>query len=254
MEHNGRIMGKFKYTLSTGQTFVVSAPADATQAQADLIFNQQLQAGALVGLRAGDTILSQQQQLLEFNLSRLDRGTAGVGNLPIVAINNGTPVVSLPLLGNVQVEGINTASFVAQPRAKAVGILTPTQVQGLTAAAAVQPSTTATQETGVGTYGLNSPQLEQTGYLKPGTSCRFMCQEDPAAPNPDNFLSVLKSPAVWTGKDSITSLDALLVNSHIQNKIQQQLILGLPVCMQHIKNLDIVKGLIFLHKNQNKID
>ena len=39
-------------------------------------------------------------------------------------------------------------------------------------------------------------------------------------PNPSNFISVLNSPSVWTGKDGVTGVNALLSNPALQDKIQ----------------------------------
>ncbi len=66
---------------------------------------------------------------------------------------------------------------------------------------------------GVGSYGLSVGQLESAGYVRPGNA---------ALVNQNNSaVSVLKSPAVWTGKDGIKSLDDMLANNQIQSKIQQ---------------------------------
>lgn len=66
---------------------------------------------------------------------------------------------------------------------------------------------------GVGTYGLSVGQLESAGYVRPGNA---------ALVNANNSsVSVLKSPAVWTGKDGINSLDDMLANQQVQSKIQQ---------------------------------
>lgn len=71
-------MSRFKYTLPSGAEFVVDGPAGATQAQADKIFYEQVAAGALVGYESGQTLSATTSQLTTFELSRLDRGTAGV--------------------------------------------------------------------------------------------------------------------------------------------------------------------------------
>ncbi len=39
-------------------------------------------------------------------------------------------------------------------------------------------------------------------------------------PNPSNFASVLNSPSVWTGKDGVAGVNALLSNPALQDKIQ----------------------------------
>lgn len=250
-------MAKFTFALPDGKLFELTGPADATIAQAERIFLEQMSAGAFVGLRDGDVLENAAATLVKFNLSRLDRGTAATADLPLLAINNAGIISSLPLLGNVQVEnGIVTADFAAQtPAIDGVGPLTPTQVQAIGAqirTAVNQLPNVITTEKGIGAYGFSSEQLEKAGYLKPGTSCRFLglsnqppvennnntavqpSQATPAdncntgsriaVPNPDNFVSVMSSPAVWTGKDNVREVTDLLSNYALQDKIQYQLI------------------------------
>ena len=79
-------MSIFNYTLPSGSTFRLSAPAGTTQLQADLIFYGQVAAGALVGYSPGQTLTSATTNITKFALSRLDRGTAGVDNQAILAL------------------------------------------------------------------------------------------------------------------------------------------------------------------------
>lgn len=225
-------MSNFTFSLPNGELFELSGDADLTIAQAEKIFLEQLAAGSLVGFRAGDTLESPESKLIQFNLSRLDRGTAGVADLPLLAINNDNIISALPVLSEEPVTSpINTADYTAQtPVLQSIGPLTPTQIQALKsqiAASVCQHSDEITQEKGIGRYGFNSSQLEKAGYVKPGTACRFMGQgntpESQALPNPENFVSVMSSPAVWTGRDGISRLDDLLDNESIQDKIQEQL-------------------------------
>jgi hypothetical protein len=59
--------------------------------------------------------------------------------------------------------------------------------------------------------------LESVGVLKPGTAATFLKQ------GINSLTDVLKSPAVFTGKDGINNLDSLLGSVSTQNGIQQQL-------------------------------
>jgi hypothetical protein len=69
---------------------------------------------------------------------------------------------------------------------------------------------------GLGEFGLNVSQLETAGYVKPGTKALLE--------SGTNLLtSVVKSPAVWTGKDGIKSATDLLNNPGKQSLIQQDL-------------------------------
>lgn len=216
-------MNKFTFVLPDGQLFELKGTADTTREQAERIFNEQLAAGALTGLRRGDTIENVEAKIVDFTLSRLDRGTAGVDDLPLLAINNQGIISALPIVEAPVENPINVANFVAQtPVLQGVGPLTPPQVQALMAAAAQNPGD------GVGKYGFTIPQLESAGIVKPGTGCRFAgianTPQAQAQPSPANLMSVLASPSVWTGRDNITSLDILLANEPAQDRIQEGLI------------------------------
>lgn len=220
-------MNKFTFVLPDGQLFELKGTATTTREQAERIFNEQLAAGALTGLRRGDTIENVEAKIVDFTLSRLDRGTAGVDDLPLLAINNDGVISALPIVEAPIENPIDVADFTAQtPVLQSIGPLTPPQVQALMASSVVQaPSST---ENGVGKYGFTIPQLESGGILKPGTGCRFAgianTPDAAAQPLPDNFLQVLASPAVWTGKYNIVSLDDLLANETTQDRIQEGLI------------------------------
>ena len=215
-------MNKFTFVLPDGQLFELKGTADTTREQAERIFNEQLAAGALTGLRRGDTIENVEAKIVDFTLSRLDRGTAGVDDLPLLAINNQGIISALPIVEAPIENPIDVADFLAQTPPAPVGPLTTPQVQALMAAIANDPGP------GVGKYGLTIPQLELGGILKPGTGCRFAgipnTPDATAQPIPDNFLEVLASPSVWTGKYNIVSLDDLLANEATQDRIQEGLI------------------------------
>jgi hypothetical protein len=139
---------------------------------------------------------------------------------------SGTPVTN----------GINLADF-----SKQVSSLTP--ISGLSSidvrSAMSQASnlvgqlpTEFSNAAGVGKFGFDATQLENAGLLKTGTVASFLTQGS------NSLTSVLKSPAVWTGKDGINNLDSLLSNPAAQNLTQQNLMssglntvkqLGIPV-------------------------
>ena len=73
-----------------------------------------------------------------------------------------------------------------------------------------QPYDEISVEDGIGEYGLGTPQLEQAGYLKPGTS------------DYPNFNCAISSPSVWTGKDGVYSLNDVLTNPTLQTQMQTQ--------------------------------
>jgi hypothetical protein len=179
-------MAKFTFALPNGQLFVLDGPAGATIEQAEKIYLEQLAAGAFIGLRSGDQLQSLESTLIQFTQSRLDRGTAGVPDIPLLAIyrggalgSNQTIISSLPVLTDVPINnGITVADYVDQTTVtEGIGPLSTSQVQAVMAAIAAsvcQPADVVTDELGVGKYGFSAQQLEDAGYLKCGTTARFL--------------------------------------------------------------------------------
>jgi len=245
-------LSKFEYTLPSGATFVVNGPTGATQADADRIFYEQVAAGSLVGYEPNQTLTSQSVTVTKFALSRLDRGTAGVDDAPILAIigdlitvGGESTVTSLfedlgidsvpkfPDLADVPLQNPITQadiSITSQDQYGLPGTFVPTgigpvdaaQIQALIAqlASIVDQSYDAiTNAKGIGRYGFSCLQLESIGYVKPGTSLRFL------AIDPEDFVSVMSSPGIWTGLNGVTSLDQLLGDPNLQTKIQNDLMI-----------------------------
>lgn len=70
----------------------------------------------------------------------------------------------------------------------------------------------------VGKYGISASNLENSGYLKPGTVERFV--DDPDA---GTLTEVLNSSAVWTGKNGVNTLDNVLGNDILQTNMQGEI-------------------------------
>jgi hypothetical protein len=245
-------MSKFNYTLPSGAKFVVNAPPGATQAQADKVFYEQVAAGSLIGYTPGQTLTSVATRLTKFELSRLERGTAGVDTTIVYSISNGSLIVqgasteisansttqtllsaienrpvpvSMPALGEVpltdpvdqgDIVSIRDNDLEPQP----VGPLNPYQVQKLLAQTAKlvgQETDQISTNKGIGKYGFTCFALEQAGYVKPGTSIKYFSD------GAEDFVSVMSSPSVWTGKGGVYSLNDLLSSSETQNSIQVQI-------------------------------
>ena len=231
-------MATFKYTLPSGSTFIMNAPAGTTQAAADKIFYEQVAAGTFVGYKAGDTLSHPIEALTNFGLSRLQRGTAGVNDQTLLAITAGLPVVTpLPTLTSVPIQNaINQTNFIqvnSNPvdgtftqGPVAVGELSVTQTQAVMAQVANftgQAADVMTQAFGVGKYGFNAQQLERAGYIKPGYARRY-CRIDPTTQeNPPNFIAFMNAPTIWTGLNGVYSVNDILNNEALQNQIQQEL-------------------------------
>jgi hypothetical protein len=131
---------------------------------------------------------------------------------------------------------IDTAQFLKEnPAQIAVGSLTTTQVTGLMATAKAevsQPFATISTAKGIGQYGFSASQLEEGGYLKPGTTSTYLS-------NPANQTDVLSSPAVWTGKSGVENITQLLNNSKLQSVIQNELMV---VSLNALKSEGIISG------------
>lgn len=214
-------MAIFKYTLPSGNTFELDAPAGTTQTQADFIFYSQVAAGSLVGYTVGQVLTAAQTAGTSFELSRLDRDTAGVPRETILAIVTG--YANIPLIPITPANYARTQSlFPLGP--DPVGPLTPDEVVGLITTTDVyvdQEDDTIT-DTGIGTYDLTPTTLEQTGYLKPGTS------------NYPDFACVIGTPSVWTGKDGVTSVAGILNDPGLQAKIQNSSLENSYLSLIHI--------------------
>jgi hypothetical protein len=71
---------------------------------------------------------------------------------------------------------------------------------------------------GIGIYGQTPAGLVLTGYLKPGTLSLIT--------SPDLTITVLNTPAVWTGQNGITSLLEYLDDPILQNLAQIDIMTG----------------------------
>ena len=219
-------MAQFYYTLPSGATFTMQAPNGTTQAQADYTFYSQVAAGALVGFEPGQSVSGTTSSLAKFELSRLDRGTAGVDDTVILAIINGLPTVAgIPSLVNTPLTNPVTQANIAAIAgtgftAPAIGSLTSDQTLALMAQVSNtvgQAADTATDKTGVGQYGFSCQQLEMAGYVKPGTWQEFIQN------GPSTLTEVLNAPGIWTGLNGIYSLTDFLNSPAAQNDAQAKL-------------------------------
>ena len=145
-------MSQFEYTLPSGSNFRVNGPAGATQLQADQVFYEQVVAGSLVGYQPGQTLTSVASQITKFELSRLDRGTAGVDTVSVLSVIQNSPVTSgIPNLVNVPIQNPVDQAGVVLSRgdtlgADPVGPLTAFQTQLLLAQLYTPPAKLATHQ------------------------------------------------------------------------------------------------------------
>jgi hypothetical protein len=141
-------------------------------------------------------------------------------------INKYPTVQSMPDLSKIPIESpVDQADIMLAKGERLgairVGPLLPFQVQTLQSQIAKivnQPFDEISQEKGVGKYGLTCYQLEVGGYVKPGTSDRYIDL------NPIEFEKVMSSPSIWTGKNGVRSLDAYLIAENLQDSTNNNLL------------------------------
>jgi hypothetical protein len=240
-------MGKYSFQ-SRGKSYTVVAGSDISPEQARAIFDQQAASGSLVGLQPGDTLSASTQaaqglesaqagaaqnfaasgQTLGQGLRKL-AGSVGnavksVGKGLVSAVSKvgsslGTAVTKIgQVLGSVPLgNGITVGDFAVGTTALlGIGGMNQSQTTGALAQVSNdvnQPAGAVSNGKGLGKYGLTINQLESAGYVRPGNAALVNAANTP--------VSILKSPAAWTGKDGINSLDDMLANEKLQSKIQQ---------------------------------
>ena len=223
-----------------GQPFEIKGPPSLSQAQAKAIFDKQVSAGSLVGFKKGDVLsaatqaadglagaqaqLAQAAKGIGGDLSGAIKNIPGVGDIAAQAQSVASKTLSgiSSVVSNLPVaNGINVADFAKQGASlvpiQGLGISDVTAAMSSASKLVGQASSAISDTLGAGKFGFDASQLESVGVLKPGTAATYLKQ------GINSLTDVLKSPAVFTGKDGINSLDSLLGSVPTQNGIQQQL-------------------------------
>jgi hypothetical protein len=136
------------------------------------------------------------------------------------------------------IKKINSGDYEAQSNSTtSVGKIPPEKVTGMVA----QSSKLVTQGTneisntlGVGKFGFSAPELEDAGFLKPGTS-EFFLKDSTADLN-----TVLSSSSVWSGAQGINGVSDFLNNESIQDITKTDLF---NKGLSKLQNAGIVTGL-----------
>ena len=257
--------------VATSETFKLNCPPGTTREQAFEIFKKQADAGGLTGFAPGDILSAETQakdgleeakaelaqaksgfpgtdkgvlnsfkNIADTAKQSIAAGTTGkslIGSLGVVgSVANDTIGKVGALFGTPVTDGISTADFAKTAAAvmpmAGLGAVDVRATVASVGTATGQDFSQITNAVGVGKYGFNATQLETAGLVKPGTASKFLSQGS------NELTDVLKSPAVWTGKGGINSLDGLLSNPAAQNLTQQDLMskgmsvasqLGLPI-------------------------
>lgn len=251
-------MSTFTFTR-LGKVFKVQGPPGSTEAQALAVFDQQYKTGTLVGLDAGDVINAGWQAaggvpgatgVVGQKLSGVPGSTVGATGTAFsiagksfvssaeesTSIGRSTASRVSRVYSTPVTSGITTADFATTaPALSSMAGLSTTDVRATVASVSAsvgQSYIDVSDSLGCGKYGFSAVQLESAGYLKPGTAGTYLNQ------GANSLTTVLTSPAVWTGKDGIDSLDTFLSNPAVQELTQQTLMssglasaatLGVPI-------------------------
>jgi len=234
-------MSIFNFTNPVnGQPFEIKGPPSLSFEQAKAIFDKQVSAGSLVGFKKGDVLsaatqaadglaaaqaqLAQAAKGIGGDLSGAIKNIPGVGDIAAQAQSVASKTLSgiSAAVSNLPVaNGINVADFAKQGASlvpiQGLGISDVTAAMSSASKLVGQASSAISDTLGAGKFGFDASQLESVGVLKPGTAATYLKQ------GINSLTDVLKSPAVFTGKDGINSLDSLLGSVPTQDGIQQQL-------------------------------
>jgi hypothetical protein len=185
------VSGALKGSSGIANSFSINSVTSAIQGAAQA-------GGALVGASAlqGSTAVTSIQTI-----------NNAITSLPVTAPINNADFTKVAA-GIKSVSAVSPIGPMSVPEVN--GVLA--QAKNLVGQAADKLSNTK----GLGEFGLTIGQLETAGYVKPGT--KVLLQS-----GTNLFASVVKSPAVWTGKDGIKGAADLLKNPGKQSLIQQDL-------------------------------
>jgi hypothetical protein len=227
----------FTSSAADSNTVTIKGSSTLTEATARQIFEQQNSAGALVGLKSGQSISS---------LSQAEGGVttaASQAALSLAATSTGSssfPTASLTsITGKLQdspvTDGITVADYsLTAPALAGIDKISPQQVQASlaqTGRLVGQGYSLVSDDKGLGKYGFSVQQLETAGLVKSGTASKYIAQDANA------LTDVLKSPTVWTGKNGVRNQEDLLSSVAKQDLVQTDLMssgilrlknLGLP--------------------------
>ena len=253
-------MSIFKFTNPvTGQPFEIKGPANLTEAQARTIFEQQLKAGSLTGLKSGAKLsaVTQAAAGLPGAASQLSQAASGIAGSATGALQGALRSVTgaqsqlgsalsaasaLPAkltaggpdIAAKSVAGISSA-LNNTPISNGIGIANfAKQIPALGSLGSItQPGVTATLSQVNKLVGQTAGQVSDAkGVGKFGLDAAQLQSAGVIKPGTvqkfisggvSSLTSVLKSPTVWTGKDGIKSITDMLSKVASQEKIQQEL-------------------------------
>jgi hypothetical protein len=189
--------------VRNGQTYKLNGPPGSTEAQATAVLEAQLLSGTLVGQPVG-TVLDLKYQV------------ANGLNLVGIQLESSRVNAADQLPASLPPNTIGISDINLQKSGEPVGTLDGEQVRGLLAQKAKQVNqglTDVSNDKGIGQYGLTLPQLEQAGFIKPGTSNLLATGVA--------LADIVANPAVWTGKDNMVNLAVFGASAAAQQTAQQ---------------------------------
>ncbi len=215
MTTNPGSITEYTFTGINGEVYKVSAPAGTSVTDAQAAFNKQLDSGSLQNLGIGQAL-------------------GGLSDLASSALSAVKNLTNIPIPTSLDPASIlKTAAATVAP---AIGSLDPKQVTGLISQAgslATQAGNIAGVPTsGIGQFNLSPQQLEQQGYLKPGTATQY------CTGNVD-YAKILSSPTLWTGKGGATDLSSFTSNPSLQTSTLTSV---MSTSFDQLKNLGIVSA------------
>lgn len=113
-------------------------------------------------------------------------------------------------------------------------ILNSDHVSGIAAehAKSVGQAVDAVGKAGLGKYNLTIRQLEETGYFKKGYVDRYLAKGN-------ELSTIVKSPSVFTGKDSVTNVNQILGDVNLQTDIYKE---SLDVSFKQLQTKGLLTG------------
>jgi hypothetical protein len=230
-------MSKFQFTSPNGKVFEIEGPSGATVEQARRVFEEQLNTGSLVGLKPGDVVSAATQAAAGLKSALGQLGSA----LPTLP--------KLDLSGAIPTDLIDAAKFIQQGTPSiSIGPISTTQLQGIMTEAAnyVGQAANTISAAGIGKFGFSVDQLELQGITKPGVADALksagtptVTQADVAEANKINAeggsttpeqvaqnrqLNSFLTPAAFTGKLGVSSVENLLTDERLQNTLEEGLL------------------------------
>lgn len=137
---------------------------------------------------------------------------------------------------DVEFDAIEAADYESQSSVNiTIGTIASDQVTGMLAQSSklVDQEFNEISSLGVGKYGFSAEQLENAGYLKPGTVEFYIIDAD------SSEQTILESPGVWSGFAGVNSVADLLNDENLQDSVQADLYLE---GLNNLTNQGIVTG------------